>query len=397
MDFASSTPLHPVVARELTRVLTYYGNPSAPHKEGREARELLEGARTDIARTLSVKDDALLFTASGTESNNLAVFGVVEALVERGAQYSDLHIITSQFEHPSILEPIKVLEKKGVSVSYLASTHEGFITPLAVENALTKNTVLVSIVAVQSEIGTIQPLRDISNTLTRVRRAREQTMQHLAPESSFPIFHTDASQGSLFVDLSPDRLGVDMASYDGQKIMGPKGIGLLYKDSSVVLAPFLRGGSQERKLRPGTPNVQGAVGMARAFTLAVEKRKERAERVAHIRDHALMLIEKNIPHALVNGGVKNRIANNINISVPGTDGDYLAVLMDSFGVSISPRSACIVSGELSHSVASLGRGADEAQGTLRFSFAPDVSKDDVRFAVQALTRAVALVDSKLNM
>lgn len=394
MDFASSSPVHEDVIRAMNDALRSFGNPSAPHTEGREARELLENARTSVARSLAVKPESIYFTGSGTESNNLAVYGVVEALVERGAKYSDLHIISTSFEHPSLLEPLRHLETKGVSVTYLDPTPEGIVTAEMVKEHVTEKTILVSVVAVQSEIGAIQPLKEIAHTLESFRSARKQKVQNLIPESLFPIFHTDASQGSLFVNLSPDRLGVDIASYDAQKIMGPKGVGVLYKHSAVSLAPFIRGGSQERKIRPGTPNVYGAVGMARALELAVQKRKDVTPKVEKVREYAIQELQKRVPNVVINGGVKKRIANNINISIPGTDGDYLAVLMDSHGVSISPRSACIASGELSHSVQSLGKSDEEARGTIRFSFAPWVSRGDIDFAISALERSLAVIDSK---
>lgn len=394
MDFASSSPVHRDVIRAMNIALRSFGNPSAPHSEGRKARELLEDARTSVARSLAVRPESIYFTGSGTESNNLAVYGVVEALVKRGANYQDLHIISTSFEHPSLLEPLRHLERKGVSVTYLDPTPDGVVTANMVQKHVTEKTILVSIVAVQSEIGAIQPLKEIAHTLEPFRSKRTQKAQKLIPEAPFPVFHTDASQGSLFVNLSPDRLGVDMASYDAQKIMGPKGVGVLYKHSAVSLAPFIRGGSQERKLRPGTPNVYGAVGMARALELAVKNRKTVTPQVERVRDYAIQELQKRIPDVVVNGGMKKRIANNIHISIPGTDGDYLAVLMDSHGVSISPRSACIASGELSHSVQSLGKSDEEARGTIRFSFAPWVSKSDVDFAIKALERSLAVVDVK---
>jgi len=390
MDFASATPLHPRVARAMRRALLVYGNPSSPHREGREAKALLENARTEIARTLSIKSESLIFTGSGTESNNLALHGVIEALAQRGVRYENLHIVVSDFEHPSIKEPVRFLEKRGVSVSYVPPTHDGLITPEAVRARIRPETVLVSVAAVQGEIGTIQPIQDIALMLNQFRTARGQSAQLFAQEASFPILHSDASQ-SLFVNLSPNRIGADMASYDAQKIMGPKGIGALYKHSSVPLAPCMRGGSQERRLRAGTENVVGAAGMARAMEFAVESRNERIKRVISVRDYFVSLLAREIPQAAINGGMKQRIANNLNISIPGADGDYLAVLMDSEGVSVSPRSACIASGTASRSVAALGKTEAEAKGTVRFSFSPWVTKRDARRAVRALKKSIAVV------
>lgn len=389
MDYASATPLHREVVRALQKALSVYGNPSSPHEEGRLAQSLLEDARIRIARILRVKPASLTFSGSGTESNNLAIRGVIGALLERGAKPETLHIITSAFEHPSILEPLKVLEARGVMVSYLAPTPEGLIEPEAVRRAVRSETVLVSIAAAQGEIGVIQNIRGIHQVLSAYKDARKQTAQHFFPEAAFPIFHSDASQ-SLFEDFSPEKLKVDMATYDAQKLMGPKGIGLLYKHSSVAIAPFLRGGSQERRLRPGTENVLGAVGMARAFEVSFKNRPKWQKRVRAVRNYFISLLETEVPHARLNGSVVSRLPNNINISIPNADGDYVSVLMDTEGIAVSPRSACIARGEASRAVSALGVDVSYVKGTVRFSFGPDVTRADARRAVAALKKAAAL-------
>ena len=396
MDFAAATPIHPEVIRAMDRAFLAYGNPSGPHQEGREARALLEEARTKIARELGAKPERLTFTGSGTEGNNLAVAGVIEALIKKGAKPEELHVIASGIEHPSLGTPVAALKRWGVQVSFAEPNEEGMVTPEAVMKLVRKETVLVSIVAVQSEIGVIEPLKEISRALEEVREKREQSMQSLFPETAFPILHTDASQSPLFVDLSPERLGVDMATYDGQKIMGPKGVGVLYKHSSVPLEPLFRGGNQERGLRPGTENAAGAVGMAEAFVLAGKGRKERAARVQKVRDYFAELLQKEIPSVEINGSMKHRIANNINISVPGADGDYLAVLMDAKGVAVSPRFACLGSGGGSQTVAALGKGENTSKGTLRFSFEPTVTKRDVEYAVRVLKESLATASGKVD-
>jgi len=394
MDFAAATPLDEGVFAEMKRGFNAYGNPSAPHAEGRYAKELLEEARTRIARTLSVKSHNLIFTGSGTESNNLAISGVLEALVKRGMKPEDMHVVASSFEHPSLEEVLQYWERRGVAISFVQPTEEGRITPEAVKKCIRPETVLVSIVAVQSEIGQIQPLKDIARMLEEVRVARTQTAQKFSPESFFPIFHSDACQSPLFLDLSPDRLGVDCATYDAQKIMGPKGVGLLYKHSAVPLVPLIRGGKQERGFRPGTENVAGALGMAHAFEHAHSGRDERVKKVSALRDYCVSLLTSELPHIEINGGMNHRIANNINISIPGADGDYLAVLMDKEGVAVSPRSACIASDTPSRAVSVLGKSDTQARGTLRFTFGPNVKKKEVEEAVSALKRVLAIVDFK---
>lgn len=391
MDFASSTPLHFSVAFAMLRAFLVYGNPSSPHQEGRAARSLVEHARERVARALHTRPETLIFTGSGTESNVSALIGFVEALVERGAEYRDLHLVVSDIEHPSVVEPVRVLMKKGVEVSFVSPTPDGIITPEAVRAALTSNTVLVSVVAVQSEIGQIQPLKDIAHMLERWRKEHSHSLAERIPECPFPVFHSDASQGSLFVDLSPERLGVHLATYDAQKIQGPKGVGVLYKHSRVPLAPLIPGGSQERKIRAGTENTLAIVGCGAAFTYAAKKRIDRAARVAKVRDYFIAELKRLVPHSEVNGGMKRRIANNVHISIPDTDGDFLAVLLDARGVTVSPRSACIASGTNSKTIETLGKGSSLSRGTLRFTFGPSVSRRDARRAVRALKSALSVI------
>lgn len=394
MDYASSTPVAREVVREMMRGVRAFGNPSAPHEEGRNAKALLEEARTRLARTLSVKPESLIFTGSGTESNNLALSGILASFVERGAAPTELHVVTSGFEHPSVMEVLRVWAAQGVSVSYVAPTDEGIITPEAVVAAIRPETVLVSLCAVQSELGVMQPLKDIARSLEAVRFARAQIHQALVPEAALPLLHADASQGALFLDVSPERLGVDLATYDAQKVCGPKGMGLLYRDSATPLSPIVFGGRQERGVRAGTEHVSGALGMARAFERAREGRGERALRVRQVRDYFVELLKKEVPRAEVNGGMKERIPNNVHLSISGVDGDYLAVLMDREGVSVSPRSACMAHGTLSGAVSALGKSEEAARGTIRFTFSPTVTRRDARRAVRALTRALAVIDRK---
>ncbi len=394
MDYASSTPVAPEVAGEMFRALRLFGNPSAPHEEGRHARALLDAARVRLARTLSVRPETLVCTGSGTESNNLAIAGVLQAFMERGARPEELHVVASAFEHPSVSEVLARFEAQGVSVSYVAPTHEGIITPKAVLAAIRPETVLVTVACVQSELGVIQPMKDISRALNGVRSARAQTPQSYVPEAPLPLLHSDASQGALFLDVCPERLGVDLATYDAQKVEGPKGVGLLYRSSTVPLAPLVLGGKQERSVRAGTENVAGVVGMARAFERALAGRRARSARVEKIRDYFLSLLATRVPSARVNGSIKERLPNNVHISIPGVDGDYLAVLLDHEGVAVSPRSACMASGSVSKAVVALGEDEAAARGTIRFTFAPNVSKYDARRAVSALVRSLTIIDRK---
>lgn len=392
MDFAAATPLAPEVRKEMKRGFDAYANPSSPHQEARTASTLLEEARMRVARALGVKPETITFTGSGTESNNLAVHGTIEALLKRGAKPEELHIISSGFEHPSLGDAIAYWTRRGIAISLASPNEEGIITPEAIKKLIRPETVLVSVVAVQSEIGQIQPIREITQMLEGVRSARGQTAQQYAPEALFPILHSDASQSLLFVDLSPQRLQVDIATYDAQKIMGPKGVGVLYKHSRVPMEPLLRGGRQERGLRPGTENVAGALGMARATEEAVRHRGHFVQNAQVVQKYFISLLEDELPQISINGGMEHRIANNINISVPGADGDYLTVLLDKAGVAVAARSACIASGTSSKTIEELGKGKELARGTIRFSFGPYTTKRDARQAVAALKKALKIID-----
>ena len=392
MDFAAATPLHPQVVQEMVSALGYYGNPSASHTEGRHAKELLESARTRIARVLGTKASDLYITGSGTESNNLALLGFIQALIGRGAQASALHVIVSAFEHSSAHDAADALEALGVQVTRVYPNEDGIITPEVVQQAVTPQTVLVSIIAVQSEIGVIQPLKDIARMLELVREKRLQTTQSLIPEMALPVLHTDASQSLLFLDLAPERLGVHMATYDAQKCMGPKGVGLLYRDPNIPLQSLLYGGKQERGVRPGTENIAGAVGMAVAFEYAKQHREHNVQHATTLRDYFFTILENELPDVEVNGSIKKRIANNVHISLPHVDADYLTILMDAEGIAVSPRSACMITPKTpSKTVLALGKSETLAQGTLRFTFGPDTTKSDIRRTVDALKRSLAVI------
>lgn len=361
MDWAAATPLHPRVVTAMRRVETQYGNPSASHAEGRAARDLIEEARTRIARILSVKAAELIFTSGGTEANNLAL-GWVPA---------DGHTVLSAFEHPSVTRATRG------QISLVQPNSSGIVTPDAVAALVTTETALVSIVLVQSEIGTVQPVKDIA-------RAVKAKNPHTK-------IHTDASQAPLWMDASPHAFGVDLATYDAQKIMGPKGVGILWRAPSVDLVPVVRGGGQERGIRPGTENTAAIVGMAEAFEQSARGRKERAEKVAKMRDYFVELLKKEVSQVEINGSLKHRVSNNVHISIPGADGDYLAVLMDTRGIAVSARSACVADGEPSTAVLAIGKSESHARGTVRFTFGPSVTKADVARSVRALQSSLRVI------
>ena len=398
LDNASATPIDPRVARALSRALVEFpGNPSAPHKEGRSARAAVEATRAAVARSLSVKPEELIFTSGGTEANNLAIRGLIEGLCARGARYEDVHIVTTAIEHSSVLKTVATLEKEGVAVSYAEPRADGIVRAEAIATLVRPETVLITLAHVNSEVGTIQPIAEIAQMSDL--GGHSSALSRFAPETRFPVIHADAAQSPLYLDAGPHVLRADMVSYDAQKIGGPKGVGILYRDFSVPLAPLYGGGTQERSLRPGTENVPAIVGAGLAFHLAKEGRAARAERVAGVRDYLVGLVLEKVPSARLTGppagGAKYRIANNAHFVIPGVSGDYLAVLMDKEGIAISPRSACIGSSEaLSHVVCVITGSEEDAKSTIRFSLGEGTTRRDCANAVAALARVIPLARLK---
>ena len=367
LDFAAATPLSSGVVRAYTKALSLYGNPSAPHKEGRDAREALEGARARIAHTLTVKAEEILFTSGGTESNTLAVLGT-----PRG------HCVTTTLEHSSLRASFKKREELGSRVTYVKPSADGLISVESIVAALRPNTVLVSVHHVQSECGAVQRVSDISRAIKKVN-----------PKI---IFHVDAAQSPLWVESGPHALGADLVTYDAQKVGGPKGVGLLYRNFDTPLTPILGGGTQERSLRPGTENAPAIVAAAVAFQEAHTGRRARAEKVKALRNELMKQCIELVPEALVLGTVKQRVANNLFMALPGIDGDYLAVLMDTHGVAVTPRSACLgTGGAVSETAFALTNDESLAACTIRFTLGPSTKLSDIKHAVRALMQSLLVL------
>lgn len=396
-DWASGAPVHPRVARAVyTAMEDYGGNPSAPHAEGKKAYDALSDARKRIAETLAVKPEELVFTSGGTEANNLAIRGMFRALHLKGVPYEKMHAVTLKTEHASVLESFALLEELGVKVTYLAPSFDCLVSPDEIVEALTPETVLVSLAHVNSETGVILPVSDISRAVSRWKERGISEFKTVAPEFSYPALHVDAAQAPMYLEAGPHALRADVVSYDAQKVMGPKGVGILYRDFSVPIAPITGGGSQERGVRPGTENVPGIIGTAVAFELAKSGRAAREKKVAAVRDFLIDEVLKKVPKAKLIGHPRRRIANNALFAIPGTLGDYLSVIMDQKGVSVTPRSACTGSGVgYSNVVLALTEDMDAAKGTIRFSLGPDAEEGDADYAVRALISAVETASRKL--
>jgi len=391
LDHASSSPLTKAAAKAYAKALPLFGNPSAVHSEGRAARAAITAARVQTAAALSVKPDELIFTSGGTEANNLAIVGVVRALRREGVPYTKMHCITSSIEHASVLETFSILEEDGVRVTYVDPGTDGVIRGTSVLEHITPETVIISLAHVNSETGTIQPIPELGADLLKLKKGFDSAFAKVAPGAPFPLLHVDAAQSPLYLDASPHALRADMVTYDAQKIGGPKGVGILYRDFSVPLKAVTGGGTQERSLRPGTENTPAIVAAGAAFQAMGKDRKKLSKKVAALRDHLVKEVMTLVPGALLLGSATRRIANNAFFVIPGVDGDYLSVTMDSLGVSVSPRSACVGSGGgTSHVAFVLTKNEEYARSTIRFTLGPTTAKADVQAAVRALRKALSI-------
>jgi cysteine desulfurase len=353
-----------------------YGNASAIHAEGRSARQAVEVARQQIARSIGWRSEQVIFTGSGTESNNLAVLGYLSALAAAGREYASMEVLMTKIDHPSLLTLGDELRSRGVVVRYIPVTEEGIVTRSAVQQLLTPQTVLVALTYVNSEIGTIQPV----SSLVRVIRA-------YAKEVGTAIWtHLDAAQAPLWLSCYAPTLGVDSLTFDAGKCGGPKGVGMLAVRSPEQLRHILYGGGQERGLRPGTENVAGVVGAAAAFVAAQTDVAVRQERVAAVREEALALLPTILPRAVINGASGDeRVANNINLTLPSIDTEYAVVWLDAHGVAASTKSACVGAGSGVSRVVAVCTGDEErARHTLRLTLGEETTIEDLRYVFQIL-------------
>lgn len=360
LDHAATTPLRPEVRDAMLPFLTEdFGNPSSVHAFGRRAREAVEIAREQVAAAIGAAPDEIVFTGGGTEADNLAVKGAAHKLRGNGD-----HLIVSAFEHHAVLDAARSLESGGFETTRVPVSRAGVVDPGTIRAEVRPSTVVVSVMAVNNEIGTIQDVATIG------RAVREVNLR--------TVVHTDAVQALGKIPVDVHTWGVDLASFAAHKLGGPKGIGALFVRSSVPVEPIMHGGGQERGVRSGTLNVPGIVGFGLAAELAAKEVHEEAERLRGLRDRLLDGVRARVPDVVVNGGLDARVAGNLNVCIPGTEGETLLLLLDRAGIACSSGSACS-SGALdpSHVLLALGTPRDLAVGSLRFSLGSTTTDDDV--------------------
>lgn len=360
LDYAAATPLDTRVKEEMEKAEKFFGNASSIHSEGSKAKEILEEARKKIAGILGCKSGEIIFTSGGTESDNLAIFGIAR-------KFKKGHIITTKIEHSAVLEPCRQLEKEGFEVTYLPPDKNGFINPEDIKKSLREDTILISVIYANNEIGTIQPIRQISKIKGKA------------------YFHTDACQAAGFLNLKVETLGVDLLTLNAAKIYGPKGIGILYKKSDVKISPLIYGGGQEGGLRSGTESPVLYAGLAEALVLAQENKENGSRRLSDLRDYFIKMVLTEIPNTELNGSSKNRLPNNANFHFKDCNSEELLIKLDLKGIACSSASACSATlCTSSHVIAALNKKNNAETQSLRFSLGRHTNKKDLDYVIKVL-------------
>jgi len=374
LDYAATTYIDPIVLDKMLPFLKgNFGNPSSLYSIGRQAKMGIEYARVSVAKILGASSQEIIFTGSGTESDNLAIFGVAKFYQNKGK-----HIIVSKIEHKAVLEAAKKLGKEGFEIIYLDVDSKGLVNLLELKKSLRSDTILVSVMYANNEIGTIQPIAKISEIIREFRK-----------ENLLPLFHTDACQAAGALTLNVKKLGVDLLTINGSKIYGPKGVGCLYKAKDIKLDPIIVGGGQENNLRAGTENVALIAGFGEALKLAEKLRLRESRRLKKLRDYLIKRILKIIPHSQLNGHPEKRLSNNINISIASIEGEALVLMLDKYGVFASTGSAC-ASHDLnpSHVLLAMGLTPELAHGSLRLTLGRKTTKMDLDYVMKILPEII---------
>ena len=369
LDHAATTRPYPeVVEAMLPFYKLYYGNASSGYELGADSKDAIWEARVKVAKTLRVRPETIYFTSGGTEGNNWVLRKITQRYPSGGC-----HVITSSIEHPAILKTCEDLESQGVQVTRLSVDHNGVVNLKELQRSVRKNTVLISVMYANNEIGTIEPIREIGQFAS----------------ARGILFHTDAVQAYGHVPLYPAQMKVDFLTASGHKFCGPKGTGFLYIRNPKKIQSFITGGSQEMGLRAGTENVPGIVGIGEAARISGEYLEAHGMQISRLRDYMISSLKKEIPGVQINGHPHRRLPGNVNICLPGMDGAAIAAILDMDGICVSSASACSTgSNKPSHVLKAIGRTDGEALGALRLTLGEENTKDELDQAVESLKRAV---------
>lgn len=369
LDHAATTPTKPEVVKEMLPYFTEsFGNPSAIYGFASKNKAKISEVRASIGKTLGTSADNIYFTAGGSEADNWALVATAEAYGQKGK-----HIITTKIEHHAILHTAEYLEQRGFEITYLDVDEDGLVRLEDLKKAIRPDTILISIMFANNEIGTIQPVKEIGA---------------LAKEKGI-LFHTDAVQAYGQLPIDVEELNIDMLSASGHKLYGPKGIGFLYIRKGVKIRSFIHGGAQERKRRAGTENVPGIIGLGKAAEIAFATMDERIEKESALRDYMISRIMEEIPYVKLNGHKTKRLPNNVNVSFRFVEGESLLIMLDMKGICASSGSAC-TSGSLdpSHVLLAIGLPHEIAHGSLRLTLGDETTKEDVDYVIDQLKEIV---------
>jgi cysteine desulfurase len=377
LDHAATSPVHPEVVERMIPFMTeVFGNPSSIHHFGRQSRHAVDEARALVAKSIGAKEVEIIFTSGGTEADNMALFGTALANRDRGR-----HIITTSIEHHAVLRACQYLEKQGFDVTYLPVDEQGKVSPADVKAALRDDTILVSVMFANNEVGVLQPIREIGELLK----------EHQA------YFHTDAVQAYGLVPIDVNEYHIDLLSISGHKINGPKGIGALYARETVKLSPLFYGGEQERKRRAGTENVAGIAGLAKAVEIAQETMMRKQEEYHLLRNTMLSIFaESGIDYAV--NGSEDGLPHIVNVAFPGTNVESMLVNLDLAGIAASSGSAC-TAGSIDPShvlVAMFGKDSERIRSSIRFSFGLGTTKEQIERAATETVKIVKRLTNKLG-
>jgi len=382
LDHASATPVSGAIFEIHSQALaTHYANPGSIHKEGVEAKRAIENAREMIAQALSARTEEIIFTSSGTESNNLAIIGVIEHA--RASALFIPHVITTTIEHASVLEPLRALAERGdIDLDIVPVTQDGIIEIKHIRERIRKETVLVSVIHVNNEVGTVQPVRDIGKMIQK--RKEEHT-------STYPIFHVDACQSVLYYDLRPEAFKIDLCTLNSSKMYAPRGTGIVYKNKSVTLAPYVRGGNQEFGVRAGTENTASIVACAHALVHAKENRESEHARLRELQTFFFEAVREAIPEVRVWGSEKidERAPQNINLSVQGVLAEEFVIGLSIQNIAISAKSACGMTDDGgSYVVRALGGTEQDSKESIRISMGTSTARAQLETVIKEMKKIV---------
>lgn len=381
LDYAAATPVREEVQKEVQKAFRFFANPGSLHKDGLEAKKFLSLCRERIARSLRSRADEIIFTATGTESINLAVRGVVNNFLQNNKDVKP-HIITSKIEHSAVLETFSALEKEGLAkVSYISVDEKGLVNLKELKKLLKEETVLVSIIHAHNEIGTIQDIKEISKTIRHFKKFEKGDAK-----SVYPLLHTDASQSFAFTEIEMNTFPADLLSFNSSKIYGPKGVALLYVRKGTPISPIVFGGSQERGLRAGTEDLVSISGFTKAVELVALEREDESARLKNLQEYFFKKSGEIFGDKLrINGSREERTPNNINITIKNFESELMVLELDAKGISVSSKSACDESaGDESSVMTELYPEEDARIGGLRISLGKYTKKSDLDYLLKSL-------------